>query len=102
MNSLVRRMQGKSDLEKIYGVLSTLYWAGEADGVQSVHFSSKEYIRGRMRDLVTLLDLKFNDEGNIDWLRIITNENLSIVVDNGDYSRGVTTPSVKLEVISRC
>ena len=76
MNSLVRRLKDESDLEKIYGVLSTLYWAGEADGVQSVHFQRDAYMRGRIRDLVTLLGLKFDAEDNIDWHKIINEKEL--------------------------
>ena len=66
MNSLVRRLSNKSDLEKIQQVLITIYTAGLFNGSSGAQFDGKQYIRGRMKDMIALLELEFDPDGNIE------------------------------------
>jgi len=76
MNSLVRRLQNQNDLSKIGEVLNVCYQAGQAHEQYNMVDHTSEYVTGRLRDLVQLLELEFDNEGNIDWNRIITKKEL--------------------------
>ena len=80
MNSLVRRLQNQNDLSKIGEVLNICYQAGQAHKQYNVTDQHSEYITGRLRDLVQLLELKFDKEGNINWHKIVNEKEL--------YARG--------------
>ena len=76
MNSLVRQAQNKNDLSKIGIVLDTCYQAGQAHEKYDMPQQREAYVTGRLRDLVQLLGLEFDNEGNINWNQIITNKEL--------------------------
>jgi len=76
MNSLVRRMKDKNDVEKIYEVIRVAYAAGRTHKTMGLLSQERGYVKGRVRDLVALLGLKFDADGDIDWHKIINEKEL--------------------------
>lgn len=71
MNSLIRRLQNQNDLSKIGEVLNTCYQAGQAHEQYNLTQQRSEYITGRLRDLVQLLGLEFDNKGDIDLAKSV-------------------------------
>lgn len=66
MNSLIRRVQNRNDISKIHAVLDICYQAGVAHEKLAVIEGHSAYVHGRVRDLVELLGLVFDNKGDID------------------------------------
>ena len=71
MNSLIRRVQNRNDISKIHAVLDICYQAGVAHEKLDAVEDSSAYVQGRVRDLVKLLGLVFDNRGNIDCIKSI-------------------------------
>ena len=65
MNTIQRMFKGKSDLQKIRAVLAETYNHGLTHGQLGIGDAEHDAVRGRFRDLVALLGLKFDEQGNI-------------------------------------
>ena len=76
MNSLIRRVQNRNDISKIHAVLDICYQAGVAHKNLALVEGHSAYVNGRVRDLIKLLGLEFDNDGNLDWHKMITAKEL--------------------------
>ena len=71
MNSLVRRVRYRNDISKIQSVLDICYKAGRDSVEFGISVDDSAYVQGRVRDLVELLGLMFDNRGNIDLAKSV-------------------------------